>query len=58
MATSAMDLDGVVKAPEYESVPFYVGHHEYAREGRVTEEIFHHAEDLGVSSKSMVVDAN
>ena len=32
----------------YEAIPFYIGHHEHPREYEVTEEVFQHAEDLGV----------
>ena len=42
-------MDEAMQASDFEPVPFYVGHHEQAREVAVTEEVFHHAEDLGVS---------
>lgn len=44
-----MDVDGVADMSEYESIPFYIGHHERDRKEVVDEDILHHAEDLGVS---------
>ena len=41
-------MDESSDAGDFEAIPFYIGHHELHRQELVTDEIFHHAEDLGV----------
>lgn len=35
---------------EYHAMAFYIGHHDARKKYSISEEVLHHAEDLGVSA--------
>lgn len=55
IARNIMDMDDMNGSMEHEAVAFYIGHHEQSRTEVIDEDIFHHAEDLGVSCMLSVI---